>query len=272
MKGLSPLVESILAIVITIVAVFIFSNFLLSASKNATGTISNQFELKQACSYSGFYVMNVSIETAEDCTRGVNHTLNVTVRNTGQVKLNIESIGIESLDGDIVSFTFNQNLSTGEIKSFSGISEESCSSLVKQNESYPGYSNNIRKIYANTDTCTFYNIVEGEDVVIYNGNDTESKSSRYLVGLWHFNNNLSDSSGYGHDGTFVGGSASYVSGKTTAFGNALQFDGVNDMVNVSSTNALNITDSITIDVWVKSGSNNTFIVAKDPTESGDENG
>jgi len=59
-----------------------------------------------------------------------------------------------------------------------------------------------------------------------------------------------DSSVYGNDGTLlpVGSEPSWVDGK---FGKALEFDGVNDLVNVSNSASLELTDQFTVSAWFK---------------------
>ena len=71
----------------------------------------------------------------------------------------------------------------------------------------------------------------------------------YTVGLWHFDEGTGttayDSSGYDNHGTISG--ATWVDGK---FGKALQFDGIDDYVEVPASPSLAIADAITIEVWV----------------------
>ena len=75
-----------------------------------------------------------------------------------------------------------------------------------------------------------------------------------LVGLWHFDEGsgttASDSSGKGNNGQLVNGPV-WTTGKV---GNALQFDGVDDYVNIPNSANLNPTSQITIDFWVNAPS------------------
>jgi len=67
------------------------------------------------------------------------------------------------------------------------------------------------------------------------------------VGLWHFDGDANDSSGYSNNGTVYG--ATYVSGK---FDQALSFDGNDDYVSVPDSSSLNFgTGDFTIEAWVK---------------------
>ena len=75
-------------------------------------------------------------------------------------------------------------------------------------------------------------------------------SQKGLVGYWRFDeetgSTAKDSSPYGNDGTIYG--ATRVRG---IIGKALSFDGVDDYVEVPDSESLDITDEITIEVWVK---------------------
>jgi len=71
-----------------------------------------------------------------------------------------------------------------------------------------------------------------------------------LVGYWNFNENSGstahDKSTYSNDGT-LNNNPQWTNGK---FGNALEFDGVDDYVDCGSDPSLDITDEITIEVWI----------------------
>jgi prepilin-type N-terminal cleavage/methylation domain-containing protein len=85
-----------------------------------------------------------------------------------------------------------------------------------------------------------------------------------LVGWWRFDEgsgtSATDSSGNGNNGNLVGG-ATYVTGQ---FGNALQFDGVDDYVSLPDTN-LSFLSPYTISVWFNPNdlSNNGAIFGKE---------
>ncbi len=76
-----------------------------------------------------------------------------------------------------------------------------------------------------------------------------------LVLRMHFNEgsgtSTDDESIYENDGTLTGFGDNAVNWTTGVYGNALEFDGVDDYVNVSDDASLDITDKLTIEVWVK---------------------
>ncbi len=75
-----------------------------------------------------------------------------------------------------------------------------------------------------------------------------------LVGLWHFSDNLTDSSGNLNDGTFLGGGvATYFD---SPMGQALSFDGINDYVSVGD---IEVTGDWTVEFWANLASTNKTI-------------
>ncbi len=77
---------------------------------------------------------------------------------------------------------------------------------------------------------------------------TKNPSPSGLVGLWHFDGDADDSSGYDNDGIISG--ATYAGSANAMFGDALNFDGTNDYVEIASAPSLNITQG-TWEAWIK---------------------
>ena len=88
---------------------------------------------------------------------------------------------------------------------------------------------------------------------------------RSLVGYWamdYYNSTgIYDNSTYKNNGTFQGGlSTSSIANGVR--GNALNFDGGNDYINISDSASLRPTDAITISIWVKPNDGKTNLVDK----------
>ena len=128
-----------------------------------------------------------------------------------------------------------------------------------------------RELDCNIDDCTdlvshwkFDNSDLGDDL---DSSDTGLWSG--LVALWHFDEGtgqyLNDSSGNGNNGTlkpsYPTNGPQWTEGK---MGKALEFEGGGDYVEIPSSNSLNLTSAITIEVWInqKSKLNNPRIVHK----------
>lgn len=84
-----------------------------------------------------------------------------------------------------------------------------------------------------------------------------------LVGRWHFNKDAKDSSGYHNDGTVNG--TTLVNGQ---FGRALEFNGVDDYVEITAPSSLAGISDITLQAWIKPDSKqNGGIISNDITYS-----
>ena len=95
----------------------------------------------------------------------------------------------------------------------------------------------------------------------------EDTMTRGLVGYWSFDEGSSstayDASGNGNNGTLTNG-PKWTKGKS---GTALSFDGVDDYIDCGNDESLNITDEITIEVWIKpndSSANEKLVGNGDP--------
>ena len=75
------------------------------------------------------------------------------------------------------------------------------------------------------------------------------------MGIWHFNESTGtiayDSSGRGNDGTLEPGAVNRPQWVTGVNKSALNFDGIDDYVEVSNDNTLDLTDAITIEAWME---------------------
>ena len=113
--------------------------------------------------------------------------------------------------------------------------------------------------------------------IYYNYTDAEAKSNGTntfelydvsgIVGFWHMNEtswsgtteDVKDETGV-NNGTAHGGANTTTNGKFKRGGS---FDGDNDYVDCGNDESLNVTNAITIEAWVKSGSRDKYILAKD---------
>ena len=101
-----------------------------------------------------------------------------------------------------------------------------------------------------------------------------SNVSAGLVAHWQFDEGTGtttvDSSGNGHDGNLLG-DPQWVAGMIGS--GALSFDGSDGLVDVGHDEALNITDELTITLWVKVAdlSNFYFLVCKQPSGTAGDN-
>ncbi len=89
-----------------------------------------------------------------------------------------------------------------------------------------------------------------DDIRLYPARTIPAPAAAVLAAHWKFDNNATDGSGNGNNGTLGGGATYNAPGK---IGAALSLDGVDDYVDCGNGASLNITDTITIAAWVKTG-------------------
>jgi len=126
-------------------------------------------------------------------------------------------------------------------------------------------TNQSARIWVNVSEVT-----EGAKIFMYYGNENASDASDVnatfirvidgVVGAWHFDegsgNITHDTSGEGNDGTLYDGNTTNDDGNTPPqwvdgkFGKALEFDGEDDYVEVPDSESLDVTDEITVAVWL----------------------
>lgn len=108
-------------------------------------------------------------------------------------------------------------------------------------------------------------ISDGDIINIYYDNpvaiDEQNPSAVWDVNykaVYHLNNSFLDSTSNNNDGTNNG--SSDIAGQ---IGQARDFDGIDDFLEVSDSASLNITNTITLSAWIKSTSMNEWIFGKD---------
>lgn len=75
-----------------------------------------------------------------------------------------------------------------------------------------------------------------------------SSAQAGLRALWHFDNNLADSSGYGNIGTNHG--ATFADGPFANFNDGAAFDGTDQFISVEHSPTLDMTSAYTVEGWV----------------------
>lgn len=151
------MVSAVLLIAITLTATVLVGTFLTKLTTNTSSTIKNQTEKKLECSFADFYIVNTTLDCNSNCSDGITHRLNVTVRNNGQVKLTFTSVEVETDDHTVYSFTLNDNVSTGQEVVLSAVFTSSCTPL----------NQSVYKVYLSPSNCPTIRDQITEDFVTY---------------------------------------------------------------------------------------------------------
>jgi len=213
MKGMSPVIAVVLIVGMTVAITLTIGTFLATTAQRSAGEVESQLKQRIECTYANFYIESGIVDCNLDCTRGVNHTLSVVLRNTGQVTLQIKGVYAETETGEVINFTGSYELSPGEVANFTVSTQQACTSIVKQTLTSEGYRTTIKRLYVVSSTCPGVSDSLDEDEVreyvsFIECNQTEAVPSVYSVLLYHFNetagSTVYDSSGSGNHGTLYG--------------------------------------------------------------------
>ena len=145
MKGVSEMIEALMLIIITMLIVVIVVNWSNQLSKDRSDTIHSRTAEELACARGGFYIRNVMYNCSSTCASGTAHLLNMTVVNTGEIRLYFNKIYLVNSMG--MSFDLNlndtMNLSVGGVKQFINYSTGSCD----------GINNSIESVILSSSSC-----------------------------------------------------------------------------------------------------------------------
>ncbi len=217
-KGVSPLLATVILVLITVVISTMVSGFITSVSSERSKRVQNLTQARLACQYASLYVTNVTYDCNNDCFTGSPYRINATLQNPGSASLGISTMSVSLDNGETYIISVNSTThSSGslQLKNFNSI-------LVNSSPLMPIGTMDNRNAYVN-DSNT--------------------------VSLWHF-----DDGGGSTAIDSAGGSTGTVTGATWnssgRFGYGLTFDGVNDYVNIPDSSALNISgDVIALEAW-----------------------
>jgi len=102
------------------------------------------------------------------------------------------------------------------------------------------------------------------------GQHLQNSLGAFAVGIWSFDEGAGttarDISGWGNNGTING--AAYTTDTASDMGYSLSFNGVDNYINAGNNTSLNITNAITLGIWVKPQSmpNNNKVINKGDVE------
>lgn len=158
MKGISPLIASVLLIVITVAASTVLSGWLSTTTTTQTREIQNNTKTQLQCQYADLYVKNANYTCNNDCTTGTLHTMTLTVVNSGKKTLAIDSIYVGNTTGVVTALALNETktLNVGDSVVVSNTTRATCF----------GINGSIELITINSLNCptTAYDSIEGSEV------------------------------------------------------------------------------------------------------------
>lgn len=157
MKGISPLIASVLLVVITVVASIFISGWLSTTTRTQSNVIRNNTQTQLQCQYADLYIKTANYTCNNNCTTGTLHTTSMTVANSGKKTLTFDSIYIRNTTGVVTVLALNETkiLNVGDTLAISNTTRATCT----------GINNSIELITINSLNCpTAFDSIDGSEV------------------------------------------------------------------------------------------------------------
>jgi flagellin-like protein len=162
MKGVSPLIAAVMLIVITVAASILISGWLSTTTTAEAEKIRNQTNVQLQCQYADIYIKNATYDCDLNCTEGTQHSLTVTVVNSGKKTVTFDTAYVRNTTGVVTALVFNETktLNVADALTVSNSTRATCS----------GINNTIESITINSITCpsTAYASIQSSDITYTN--------------------------------------------------------------------------------------------------------
>jgi len=126
MKGFEPLIATVVLIIIAVAVAAMITNWQSWFLPSYSEQLANQSLSQLQCARAGLMLDNVTYNCSNLCLPGVNHVINATVRNTGDISLPIYKMYLENNAGQIFEFNLNTTLALDQTYDFTNTSSMSC--------------------------------------------------------------------------------------------------------------------------------------------------
>ena len=108
MKGISPLLSSVLLIAIIVSSSLVISQWSSELSSSQATKIANQTNERLSCQFANLYVKNATLFCNNNCNFGTRHTINISVVNSGKRSVQIDSFALRNTTGNLTVFMLNE--------------------------------------------------------------------------------------------------------------------------------------------------------------------
>ncbi len=162
MRGISTLFSAVLVLIIAVALSIIVSNWLTTTFKERAEDVRDISKTKLDCQFADLYVRNITYNCNSDCTTATNHTLTITIVNSGKKAVTIKEVNILDRNGTLTFFGLNgtRELNATDVITFTNSSTTSCT----------GFRNYVDKVVVASTNCPkdAVDFFPGSDVVFQN--------------------------------------------------------------------------------------------------------
>ena len=157
-KGLSPLIEALLLVVMSISLSVIIAAWLPSISTEKTSTIAAGASEDLKCQSGHIYIKSASYNCSNNCAAGTAHTATVNIVNSGRIQILISKMYIQNITGEtfLLNLSETATIEPAVTKTLINVSTNSCT----------GINNTIDKITVSSVNCpnTASDSIRGSDI------------------------------------------------------------------------------------------------------------
>jgi flagellin-like protein len=131
MKGLSPIIATILLVIIAVAVAAMVVNWQSLFLPQYAAGLANESRTQLQCMRAGMSVESVTYDCNNDCSEGVNHILTLNVRNIGDISLPVNSVYLVNNIGETFSFATGRTVDMDQNVQIVNISSSGCAGINK---------------------------------------------------------------------------------------------------------------------------------------------
>lgn len=160
-KGVSPLIEALMLVVMGVGLSAIVIGWLPALSTERTASVKNLTNEQLRCEFSNIFIKSATYNCSSNCAAGTTHTVTLSVKNSGRISLFVNRIYIQNTTGTV--FAFGMNDTTIDASSTVTLSNATTGTCT-------GINNTIDKITVNSVNCPSRgaNSIPGSEVTFAN--------------------------------------------------------------------------------------------------------
>jgi len=129
MKGLDPLIATVLLIIIAVAVAAAIANWQAWFLPSYSEHITNQSRTQLQCSRAGIMLDSISYNCSTLCLPGVAHTLKASIRNSGDISLPVYKLQLENTAGEIFEYNLGTTLALDQTFEFTNVSTAPCAGI-----------------------------------------------------------------------------------------------------------------------------------------------
>ena len=131
MKGLDPLVATVVLIIIAVAVAATVANWQSWFLPRYAESIASESRSALQCSRAGIALENMTFDCSGNCLPGVQHTLAAKIRNIGDISLPLYRLVLENAAGEVLEFPLDTILPIDRALDYTNTSTVDCQAFSR---------------------------------------------------------------------------------------------------------------------------------------------